>query len=74
MLHVYLKYGPKKEHIIRGLKRLSKPSRRIYVGAGDIPTIEGGLGVTIVSTSHGLMSGAQARKRKIGGELLCAVW
>ena len=60
--------------MIRGLKRVSKPGLRVYVGKGEIPRVYGGLGVAVVSTSEGLMSGHQAWRKGIGGELLCYVW
>ena len=59
---------------IRGLKRISRPGLRIYVNRGEIPRVFGGLGVAILSTSHGVMSGQDARNRVIGGEVLCYVW
>ena len=68
-----LKYEGKKG-VIEGLSRVSKPGLRRYVGATEIPRVRGGLGTAIVSTSQGLMTGVQARKNKIGGELLCYVW
>ena len=68
-----LKYQGKKG-VIEGLRRVSKPGLRNYVGAAEIPRVRGGLGTAIVSTSQGLMSGQQARKNNIGGELLCYVW
>ena len=68
-----LKYDGKKG-VIEGLRRVSKPGLRHYVGATDIPRVRGGLGTAIVSTSQGLMSGQQARKNNLGGELLCYVW
>ena len=68
-----LKYQGKKG-VIEGLRRVSKPGLRRYVGATEIPRVRGGLGTAIVSTSQGLMSGQQARKNNIGGELLCYVW
>lgn len=68
-----LKYQGKKG-VIEGLRRVSKPGLRNYVGATEIPRVRGGLGTAIVSTSQGLMSGQQARKNNIGGELLCYVW
>jgi small subunit ribosomal protein S8 len=74
VLHVYLKYGPNGEQVIAGLKRLSKPGLRRYVGWKDIQVVQGGLGITVISTSRGLLTGAQSRKRQIGGELLCAIW
>jgi small subunit ribosomal protein S8 len=74
VIRIYLKYGPKQERVISGLRRISKPGLRRYVSSEEIPVIEGGLGITIVSTSRGLLTGAQARKRSIGGELLCSIW
>ena len=68
-----LKYQGKK-CIIEGLRRVSTPGLRRYVGAGEIPRVRGGLGVAVLSTSEGVMSDLQARKRKIGGELICYVW
>jgi small subunit ribosomal protein S8 len=60
--------------VLTGIKRISKPGLRVYSGAGEIPRVYGGLGVAIVSTSRGVMSGAQARKQGIGGEVICHVW
>jgi len=68
-----LKYQGKKS-VIEGLRRISTPGLRRYVGSTDIPRVRGGLGVSVVSTSEGLMTGSQARKKNIGGELLCYVW
>ena len=68
-----LKYEGKKS-VIEGLKRVSKPGLRNYVGATEIPRVLGGLGVAVVSTSEGIMTGQQCRKKNIGGELLCYVW
>jgi small subunit ribosomal protein S8 len=68
-----LKYEGKKA-VIEGLKRISSPGLRNYVGADEIPRVRGGLGVAVVSTSEGLMTGQEARKKNIGGELLCYVW
>jgi small subunit ribosomal protein S8 len=68
-----LKYQGKKS-VIEGLRRVSTPGLRRYVGSTDIPRVRGGLGVSIVSTSEGVMTGAQARKKNLGGELLCYVW
>ena len=73
-IHIYLKYGPRQEKVINGLKRISRPGLRRYVGAQGIPEIEGGLGITILSTSRGLLTGRQCHKRNIGGEILCAIW
>jgi small subunit ribosomal protein S8 len=68
-----LKYEGKKS-VIEGLKRVSKPGLRNYVGATEIPRVLGGLGVAVVSTSEGIMTGQQCRKKNLGGELLCYVW
>ena len=68
-----LKYEGKKS-VVEGLKRVSKPGLRKYVGATEIPRVLGGLGVAVVSTSEGIMTGQQCRKKNIGGELLCYVW
>jgi small subunit ribosomal protein S8 len=72
-LKLRLKYEGKK-CVIEGLKRVSKPGPRNYVGATEIPRVRGGLGVAVVSTSEGIMTGMEARKKNIGGELLCYVW
>jgi small subunit ribosomal protein S8 len=72
-LKIKLKYDGKK-NVIEGLKRISKPGLRKYVGATEIPRVRGGLGVAIVSTSEGVMTDAQARKKNLGGELLCYIW
>lgn len=72
-LKIQLKYQGKKG-VIEGLKRVSSPGLRRYVGATEIPRVRGGLGTAIVSTSQGVMSGTQARKNNLGGELLCYVW
>jgi small subunit ribosomal protein S8 len=73
-LKVELRYVSKNEPVLSGLKRISKPGLRVYAGADEIPRVYGGLGVAIVSTSRGVMSGAQARKQGIGGEVICHVW
>lgn len=70
---VTLKYSDNSA-AFRGLRRVSKPGRRVYVGYGEIPRVLNGLGVSILSTSHGLMTDKQARQNKVGGELLCEVW
>ncbi|HZR18400.1 MAG TPA: 30S ribosomal protein S8 [Verrucomicrobiae bacterium] len=72
-LKLRLKYQGKKS-VIEGLRRISTPGLRRYVGSTDIPRVRGGLGVAVVSTSEGLMTGNQARKKNLGGELLCYVW
>lgn len=74
MLRVYLKYGPGNEQIISGLVRVSSPGRRVYVTHDKIPTILAGMGVTIVSTSRGVVTDRDARKQKVGGEVLAYVW
>lgn len=73
-LVVRLRYGPDRKRVINGLKRVSKPGRRVYKGAGDIARVRGGIGVAIVSTSHGLMTDREARRRNVGGEIVCEVW
>lgn len=74
VLRVYLKYGPKGEAVISQLERVSKPGRRYYVSAQEIPRVRGGLGISILSTSQGVMTGREARRRNIGGEVLCSVY
>jgi small subunit ribosomal protein S8 len=74
MLTVLLKYGPSGEQIITSLKRVSRPGYRVYVGSKDVPRVLGGLGINIISTSEGLMTGQAARKAGIGGEVLCEVY
>ena len=73
-LTIRMKYSPKRERVISGLKRVSKPGLRVYSGSKDIPRVVGGLGVAVVSTSKGLMSDREARRRRLGGEVLCYVW
>ena len=73
VLKLKLKYQGKKS-VIEGLRRISSPGLRRYVGSTDIPRVRGGLGVALLSTSEGLMTGNQARKKNLGGELLCYVW
>jgi len=72
-LKIHLKYQGKK-NVIEGLKRVSRPGLRRYVGSTEIPRVLGGMGVSIVSTPEGVMTGAQAKKKNLGGELLCYVW
>lgn len=71
---VTLKYGNDRRAAFAGLRRVSKPGRRVYVGHGEIPRVLDGLGVSIISTSQGLMTDREARTKKVGGELLCEVW
>jgi small subunit ribosomal protein S8 len=73
-IRVFLKYDQHRTPAIQGIKRMSKPGLRRYVAHQDIPYFYGGLGVSILSTSQGLLPGVEANKRKIGGELLCMVW
>ncbi len=73
-LEVRLKYGSDRSRVIHGLRRISRPGRRVYVEAGELPRTRGGLGVVIVSTSQGLLPDREARRRHLGGEVLCEVW
>jgi small subunit ribosomal protein S8 len=73
-LKVELRYVGKNEPVVSGIKRISKPGLRVYAATGEIPRVFGGLGIAIISTSRGVMSGAQARKMGVGGEVLCHVW
>jgi small subunit ribosomal protein S8 len=73
-LRIYLKYGPNGEKVIRHIKRVSKPGRRVYSGAADLRPILNGLGISIISTSRGVVSDREARQRKLGGEVLCELW
>ena len=74
LFRIRLKYGPRKQRTITGLRRVSKPGRRIYRGRGDLPRVMGGLGIAIVSTSHGVMTDRGASRNGIGGEVLAYVW
>jgi small subunit ribosomal protein S8 len=73
-IRVFLKYASGRRPVIQGVRRVSKPGLRKYVGYADIPRFYGGMGLSIISTSQGVMAGDEASKRKIGGELLCLVW
>ena len=73
-LTVTLKYSPERARTISGLRRVSKPGLRVYKPANEVPRVLGGLGVAVVSTSQGLMTDREARKRNVGGEVLCFVW
>ncbi len=73
-LTIEMKYSPERARVISGLKRVSKPGLRIYRKRDEIPRVQGGLGVAIVSTNKGLMSDREARKNRMGGEILCFVW
>ena len=74
MLTLNLKYGAKKERVITGLKRISKPGLRVYVKAEEVPRVLNGLGIAIVSTSKGIMTDKEARKENLGGEVLAYIW
>jgi small subunit ribosomal protein S8 len=73
-LLVELKYSSKKQNVIEGLKRISKPGRRVYTEADSIPKVLDGLGVAVISTSQGIITGKECKKRNIGGEVLLYVW
>jgi small subunit ribosomal protein S8 len=73
-LKIALKATPDAGYAIKGMRRMSRPGRRIYVGKDDIPTVKNGFGVAIISTSKGVMTGEKAKKLSVGGELLCEVW
>ncbi|AEF93130.1 ribosomal protein S8 [Desulfotomaculum nigrificans CO-1-SRB] len=74
IIRMYLKYGPNKQRVITGLKRISKPGLRVYAKKDQIPKVLGGLGIAIVSTSKGIMTDKQARQAGLGGEVICYVW
>ncbi len=74
VLRVYLKYGAGNEKMISGLVRVSRPGRRVYVGKDEIPSILGGMGVAILSTSRGVMTDRESRRQQLGGEVLAYVW
>jgi small subunit ribosomal protein S8 len=74
VLKLYLKYENNQSNVILGIDRVSKPSRRVYVGADDIKPVLNGMGIAILSTSEGIMTDKQAREKHVGGELLCNVW
>jgi len=74
MIRLLLKYGPGGERVISGIQRVSRPGRRVYAGADAMPTVLGGLGVSILTTSRGVMTGRAAAKAGVGGEVLCNVW
>lgn len=74
ILRLHLKYGSHRERVIRGLRRISRPGLRVYAGQDELPRVLGGLGIAILSTSHGVMTEKMARSKRIGGEVLCYVW
>lgn len=73
-IRLHLAYGDKREPVIAGLQRVSKPGLRVYVQKREVPRVYGGLGVAIISTSQGLLTGREARRRGLGGEVVCYVW
>jgi small subunit ribosomal protein S8 len=74
MLRVGIRYDERRQPVMNGVKRVSRPSLRVYVGAGEIPAIRRGLGVNVLSTPKGVLADREARKQGVGGELLCTVW
>ena len=73
-LELVLRYGDRQRPAIVGLKRISRPGHRVYRGAAEIPRVQGGIGVAVVSTSQGLLPDREARRRRLGGEIVCEVW
>jgi small subunit ribosomal protein S8 len=74
IIRVWLKYADQKRPVVSGLRRVSKPGKRIYAKSAEMPRVLGGLGIAVVSTPQGVMTGQQARQRRIGGEVLCFIW
>jgi small subunit ribosomal protein S8 len=74
LLRLFLKYGPRGERVITGLERVSRPGRRVYFGRDEVPEVLAGLGTSILTTSRGVMTGREAVKNGVGGEVLCNVW
>lgn len=74
IIRIYLKYGPNKQKVITGIKRISKPGLRVYVKKDEIPRVLGGLGTAVISTSQGLMTDKKARREGLGGEVVCYIW
>jgi small subunit ribosomal protein S8 len=74
VLRIALKYGPRGETVITGLERVSRPGRRVYLGRDEVPRVMGGLGTSILTTSRGVMTGRDAVKAGVGGEVLCNIW
>ena len=73
-LTVYLRYGPRRAPAIAGIRRVSRPGHRVYREASNLPRVQGGLGVAVVSTSQGVLPDREARRRRLGGEIICEVW
>jgi small subunit ribosomal protein S8 len=74
VIRIFLKYGPQKEKVISGIKRISKPGLRVYAGKDEVPKVLGGLGCAILSTSEGILTDKQCRQKGIGGEVICYIW
>lgn len=74
LIRLFLKYGPNQERVITGLKRISKPGLRVYTKNNEIPKVLGGLGIAVISTSQGLLTDKEARKARVGGEVLAYIW
>ena len=74
LLRLFLKYGPHGEWLITGVERISRPGRRVYFGRDDVPEVLAGLGTSILTTSRGVMTGREAVKAGVGGEVLCNIW
>jgi small subunit ribosomal protein S8 len=74
VIRIRLKYGPNRERTISGLRRVSKPGRRVYTGRAEVPRVLGGLGIAILSTSQGVLTDREARRQGVGGEVLAYVW
>jgi small subunit ribosomal protein S8 len=74
VIRITLKYGPRGEQVIAGISRVSRPGRRVYFGRDDVPVVLAGLGTSILTTSRGVMTGREAVKAGVGGEVLCNIW
>ena len=74
VIKIYLKYGPNNSPVITRIERISRPGCRVYVGQSDIPRVQGGLGINILTTPRGVMTGRHAHKEGVGGEVLCRIW
>ena len=74
VIHIQMKYGPNKEKVITGIKRISKPGLKVYAKKEELPKVLGGLGIAVISTSNGLITDKEARKLGVGGEVVCYVW
>jgi small subunit ribosomal protein S8 len=74
VIKIYLKYGPNNSPVITTIERISRPGCRVYVGQSDIPRVQGGLGINILTTPRGVMTGRHAHKEGVGGEVLCRIW